>query len=126
MGQPIRILVVDDHPAVRDVLCKLLQRIPRIEVVGCARDGREAVDLALLHEPDIVLMDIQMPRMDGLEAAQQIKHHQPHIKVILTSAIPTYRAEALRAGADMFVPKEPSLSCLQAAVLGVGGHTSQA
>ncbi len=78
----IRVLLADDHEVVRNGLVRLLQMQPDIEVVGQASDGRQAVDLALEVRPDVVLMDVSMPRMNGVEAAQRIAAELPDVRII--------------------------------------------
>ncbi|MEA3232585.1 MAG: response regulator transcription factor, partial [Thermodesulfobacteriota bacterium] len=75
--ESISILVVDDHTIVRQGLARLLEEQPDLSVVGQATNGREAVDLARELKPDIVIMDIAMPRMNGIEAAKRIHKHLP-------------------------------------------------
>ena len=75
---PIRILLADDHTVMRNGLRLLLERQPNLKVVGEAADGREAVTLAAAEEPDVVVMDIAMPHLNGVEAARQIVANNPH------------------------------------------------
>jgi len=82
---PIRILVADDHEVMRMGLRNLLEAVPGWSVYAEARTGIEAVDLALLSSPDIIIMDITMPEMNGLEAAAKISLERPEIPVILFS-----------------------------------------
>jgi NarL family two-component system response regulator LiaR len=82
MGK-ITILVADDHPMLRDGITQLLQKEADFEVVGQAADGEEAVKLAVEKSPDIVLMDIEMPKIDGLEATKQIKASHPETSVLV-------------------------------------------
>ncbi|MGE0542602.1 MAG: response regulator [Dehalococcoidia bacterium] len=106
--ETIRIVVVDDHPVVRQGLRAALRVIPGLDVAGEAPDGREAVALVSSVQPDIVLMDLVMPVMDGVTATEAIKRADPHIRVI---ALTTFsEAElvlgALQAGADGFLLKD--------------------
>lgn len=82
----IRIIVADDHAIVRQGYCKLLEQEEDMEVVAQAGDGEEAVRLITELNPDIAIMDIAMPKMDGIEATKQIKAHCPNIKVLILSA----------------------------------------
>ena len=79
----IRVLIADDHAILRDGIRSLLARQDGITVVGEARNGREALEKALALDPDIVLMDLAMPEMDGLEAARRLKEDAPQIKVLI-------------------------------------------
>ena len=83
MTDPIRILLVDDHKPFRDGLRAMLQSAPDLELVGEASDGAEAVEKALHQQPDIILMDLQMPIMNGVDATRRIVHTSPHIGVIM-------------------------------------------
>lgn len=83
----------------------MLEFEPRILIVGEAADGTEAVQLVDRDQPDLVLMDIQMPLMDGLKATQKIKSSWPDVKVVLYSVYPGYQEEATHAGADYFMIK---------------------
>ena len=101
----IRIIVVDNRASNRRGLKAVLAFEPRITVVGEAADGKEAVQLISKDHPDLVLMDIQMPVMDGLKATEMIKSSWPGIKVVLYSVYPGYQQEASLAGADYFMIK---------------------
>lgn len=114
----IRILLVDNHPLVRRTIRTLLERSDGIEVVGEARDGAEAVEQAAILKPDVVVMDVKMPRMDGLQATKAIRAHRPETGVVLISM---YSATDLnesihKAGAAVFVPKAAILAELLPAV----------
>jgi len=104
----IPVLVADDHGLVRDALAAFLNGVRDLEVVGLARDGQEAIELALEHHPRVVVMDISMPKMDGVEATRQIMHLLPETRiVVLTGHADRERAEAaMRAGAVAYVLKD--------------------
>lgn len=104
---PLRILIADDHEIFRRGLRSLLESHPEWEVCGEAIDGQEAVDRVKELNPDIVVLDITMPRLNGLEAAQLIRSEAPHSKmVILSQHEPALmRQAALSAGASAYVTK---------------------
>jgi NarL family two-component system response regulator LiaR len=104
----IRILVADDHAIVRKGICALLATVPDIKVVGEARDGQEAIEQALSLEPDVVLMDLVMPGVDGLEATRCITARQPTVNVlVLTSFAGDDKVfPAIRAGALGYLLKD--------------------
>ncbi len=114
----IKVLVVDDMAQTRQSLQKLLLLEPNVDVVGLARTGKQAVQLAVQKEPDVVLMDINMPDMDGLEATRQIKEKLPLAQVIMLTVQddPVYMREALRSGARDFLIKPPGIDDLFAAI----------
>jgi YesN/AraC family two-component response regulator len=103
--QPIRVLIADDRHSSRNGLRALLVTQPGIEIVGEAADGQEAVQFIEQCQPDVVLMDIRMPVIDGLKATLIIKGRWPKVKVIVLSMYSSYQAEALTAGADVFLVK---------------------
>jgi DNA-binding NarL/FixJ family response regulator len=116
-GTPIRVLLADDHAVVREGLARLLGGEPDIEIVGQAADGQEAVELAARLLPDIVLMDMSMPRLNGVEATRAIRNENPDIRVIgLSMFEESDRAQALRdAGAVGYLTKSgPPRELLQA------------
>ena len=104
----IRVLLVDDHPMVRNGLRDWIGRVDGADVVGEAGDGHEAVRLARQLKPDIVVMDVVLPKLNGIEATRRIVSSLPATKVIAVSGyVDTCRVtEALRAGALAFMPKE--------------------
>lgn len=115
---PIRVLLVDDHPVVRRGIRAWLQRNPSIEVVGEAADGIEALDLCRTLHPDVVLTDLDMPRMDGLALTEAIRRELPDVKVLILSmhANTDYILRILQAGAQGYVSKEADPGMLVQAV----------
>lgn len=105
MKQPIRILIADDSKPSRNGLKALLNTEAEIELVGEAADGWEVVQLVEEYQPGVVLMDIRMPVMNGLEATQIIKDRWPHVRVIMLTLYTSYQGDALAAGADAFLLK---------------------
>jgi len=107
MGK-IRVLIVDDHPVVLEGLRTMLSTDRNIEVVGEACDGVEAVAMVEDKEPNVVLMDIRMPNMDGVQATRRIKHQFPATAVIVLSMYDTdaYVVDAVRAGASGYLLKD--------------------
>jgi DNA-binding NarL/FixJ family response regulator len=116
----IRVLLVDDQAMVREGFGALLSAQPDIVVVGGAADGEEAVGAARRHDPDVVLMDIRMPRLDGLSATRQMLDtppgaHRPRVLMLTTFDLDEYVFEALRAGASGFLLKDaPSAELVHA------------
>ena len=118
----IRVLVVDDHNLVRDGVIAVLQRSGDIEVVGSCTDGQQAVDRTETNLPDVILMDLSMPGLDGVEATRQIVARDPSARiVILTAGLPGRRVEQARAvGAVDCVFKDAETAELLAVVRRVG------
>jgi len=118
----VRILIADDHGIVRSGLRLLLERQPDMDVVAEAGDGVEAVEIALRERPDLCILDVQMPRMTGLQATREIKSHAPDVTVLMLSmhADERYLFEALKAGASGYVLKAEADQDLVAAVRAVG------
>jgi DNA-binding NarL/FixJ family response regulator len=108
--RPIRILVVDDHDTLRLSLVLLLQTYDEFEVVGEASDGEQAITLSDRLHPDVVLMDLLMPKMDGVVATEVIHQHEPDIVIlVLTSTVQhSLILDALQAGATTYVLKNTS------------------
>ena len=113
----VRVLITDDNRSARRGRIGLLARIPEIEVLCEAANGQEAIDLMALHQPDVVLMDAQMPEMDGLEATRRIKGTWPTVKIIVLTIHPQYRQRALAAGADAFLLKGDTAESLWHTIL---------
>src|SRR4051812_4543669 len=104
----IRILIADDHATVREGLVVLLNPRHHLEVVAEAADGLQAIDLYRQHQPDITLMDMRMPRMDGVTAIKAIVSEFPAARIILLTAFDGEEENARQAGAKGFVLKEAS------------------
>ncbi|MFC8277357.1 response regulator [Streptomyces sp. NPDC057271] len=119
---PIRVIIVDDQAMVRAGFAALLSAQADIDVVGEAPDGRQGVDVARATHPDVVLMDVRMPEMDGLAAAREILDppvgvvHRPKVLMLTTFDVDDYVYEALRAGASGFLLKDAPPADLIAAV----------
>jgi DNA-binding NarL/FixJ family response regulator len=115
-----RIVIADDHPLFRAALRQLLSEHfdDLVEVVGEASDGREAVEVCLSLRPEVVLMDVQMPNMNGIEAARQIKREAPTTMVLMLTAFesPDYLLEAIEAGASGYVLKYESAAQIADAI----------
>ncbi len=105
MAQPTRVLIVDDSAHARNGLRDLLATWPEIMVVGEAADGQEAVRQVVACQPDVVLMDLHMPVLNGVQATQLIKQQWPTVAVIVLTMYAMEQASALSAGADAFVIK---------------------
>ena len=114
----IRVLLADDHKLFRAGIRSLLQTLDDIEVVAEAGDGREALRLAAAHRPDVVLMDIMMPNLNGLDAAARIAHAYPHTRVIMLSmsADEDSVLKTLRAGAVGYLVKTADPAELELAI----------
>lgn len=120
VNQPIRVLLVDDHAVVRQGLKMFLSLDKEIVVIGEAQNGQEACDLTAALKPDIVLMDIIMPIMDGLTAIQKIKMSQPEVEIIaLTSILEDDKVfKAIHAGAMGYLMKDTKADALAKAIKG--------
>ncbi len=116
--KPIRVMLADDHALVRAGIRVLLQKLPDVQVVAEAENGAEALELVAKHHPQIVLMDITMPEMSGLEATARITQEYPDIRVIILSmhVDQEYVLGALRAGAKGYLLKGARQSELELAV----------
>ena len=117
----IRVLIADDHFVVRDGLSAMLESSDEFEVVGQAEDGREAIQLTQELQPDVVLLDIQMPKLDGIEATYRIRRKFPKTQVVILSTFDQdeYVYQSLQAGAKGYVLKDSGLDELLAVVRAV-------
>ena len=124
---PIRVLIVDDHGVVREGLRAYLELEPDIQVVGEARDGQDAVRRSQELTPDVVLMDLVMPNMDGVDATLRIKQQQPQTHVIvLTSFLDDDRVvPAIKAGATSYLLKDVAAADLARAIRGARAGQAQ-
>lgn len=118
----LTVLLADDHPLFRKGMRALLQSMPDIELVGEAQSGDEAVALALEQQPDLVLMDLQMPNGHGLTATRQISQASPHIRILVVTLFEDDESifAALRAGAHGYILKDAGEEEMVRAIRGVG------
>jgi DNA-binding NarL/FixJ family response regulator len=115
---PIRVLIADDQRVVREGLAMLLDLLPGVEVVGAAADGEQALTLAQRLRPDVILMDLRMPRCDGIEATRRLREHTDAIQVIALTTYADDRSvlDALRAGARGYLTKDAGADDIRAAL----------
>jgi DNA-binding NarL/FixJ family response regulator len=124
--KPIRILLADDHTLVRAGIRSLLQELPGVHVVAEAGDGQTALALIETHQPDIAMLDIAMPGLNGLEVASRVADDFPFVRVVILSmhATEEYVLRALRAGAVGYLLKDANTAELEMAIAAVmGGET---
>jgi DNA-binding NarL/FixJ family response regulator len=116
-----RVLIADDQTLFRAGLARLLNEDSRVEVVGQALDGNDAVKQALKLKPDVVLMDLKMPGIDGIEATRQITEADPSIKVLILTTFETDSnvIQALKAGASGYVLKDSSADAISSSIVAV-------
>jgi two-component system, NarL family, response regulator NreC len=124
MSERVRVLIADDHPLVRSGLRGLLERDGEFQVVAEAADGYEAIDLAVLHKPDVILLDVGMPRLSGPDAAQSISQKLPAARIVMLSmhSDEAYVLRALKAGARGYLlkasPEADVLTAIRAVAAG--------
>jgi DNA-binding NarL/FixJ family response regulator len=123
--EPVRVLVVDDHALFAEALMLTLGIDDRIQVVGSAASGTEGVSLAAALHPDVVLMDVHMPTMDGIEATRHVRRVSPRSRVVVVTAArsPELKARAMAAGAERFLTKDTPAVGLIDAILDVARAT---
>ncbi|MCX6928144.1 MAG: response regulator transcription factor [Verrucomicrobia bacterium] len=116
-----RVLLADDHTLVRAGIRALLEKLPGVEVAGEASDGREVIDLIKARQPDLILMDISMPGLNGLQALARITRDFPHVRVVILSMHPNdeYVLQALKSGASGYLLKRAATAELAAALKSV-------
>lgn len=104
----ITVLIVDDHPVFLQGLRRILEPEPDIQIIGSAKDGKEALETAADLEPDVILLDVNLPSMNGMQVARELKSDQPSIAIIMLSAYhdDNQVLHAIRAGASAFYPKD--------------------
>jgi DNA-binding NarL/FixJ family response regulator len=119
--QVVRVLIADDQTLFRSGLARLLEEDPRVQVIGQAADGAEVVKRAAALKPDVVLMDLKMPNVDGIEATRKIASEHPEIKVLVLTTFDadSYVLQALRAGASGYVLKDSQPSAIISSILAV-------
>ncbi len=115
---PFTIIIAEDHPAFRQILRRELQNIAGATIIAEAADGRQLIDLLQEITPDLVILDISMPHLGGLEAARIIKEGHRHVKVLFLTMHknPTYVAQARRLGAEGYILKEELDEALRLAI----------
>jgi DNA-binding NarL/FixJ family response regulator len=122
-AEPVRLVIVDDQALFAEALALLLDRDERIDVVATATHGAAAIDAALAQDADVVLMDVYLPGMDGVETTRRLRAVAPETRVIVFSAadLDDVTEHALAAGADAFLRKSADTDAVLRAVLDVAG-----
>jgi DNA-binding NarL/FixJ family response regulator len=107
-GEKITIVLVDDHPIVRQGVIPLLQAEPDLSVIGEASDGEQAVEMILKLSPDVAILNLHMPRGDGIQVIRRVRQSNSHVRFALLTASDDPRSieQAFRAGASAYVPKQ--------------------
>jgi DNA-binding NarL/FixJ family response regulator len=120
--EPLRVLIADDHPLFRHGIRALLETASDFEVAGEAKTGEEAMSLAASLQPDVILMDIQMPDVSGIEATRRILHTSPHIRILMVTMFEDDASvfTAMRAGARGYILKDAEKADLLRAIRAVG------
>lgn len=121
--QPVRVLLVDDHPLYRDGMRGLLESVEGMEVVGEATSGEEAIELSESLQPDVILMDIQMPGMNGIDATRRILQHSPDVAILMVTMFEDDDSvfAAMRAGARGYLLKDSRGEKVAVAIRAVAG-----
>ncbi|HEY9624928.1 MAG TPA: response regulator transcription factor [Crinalium sp.] len=123
---PLRVLIADDHELIRFSLKSAFQRHPQIDLLGMAENGQEAVDMVLKYRPDVIVIDLQMPVMDGLSASNQIKLVAPHTQIVAYSSVQDPQVEVMvqTAKIDAFCDKDTPIQDLIDTVLRLGQQSA--
>jgi PAS domain S-box-containing protein len=121
----VRVLIVDDHPMLRHGLRTFLEAEPNVEICGEAVDGVDAIEKAAQTKPDVIIMDVSMPRMNGLEATREIRRLHPEIEILILTQYESEEMarQAMKAGAKGYLVKSSVSDHLMAALENVAGHT---
>lgn len=114
---PLTVVVVDDDPTIRTLLARVFQADRRFTLVATAQDGQEGVEVVTAHLPDLVLLDVSMPRMDGIAAATRIHLECPGVQVVMCSSDRHRKHEAARAGAVLWIDKPINYARLSSQLL---------
>jgi two-component system NarL family response regulator len=124
---PLRVLLVDDDQAFVESMAASLRDVPDVEVVGFALDGLQAITRAAHAKPHVVVMDIDMPRLDGIQATHIILSDDPACRIVAVSGLPERKLQALEAGANAFYAKDGDfLAALQAELIASGNRSAAA
>jgi len=124
-GFMIRILIADDSPHILDSLSTLVAAQPDFELVGTATDGLEAVEKAHRLMPHVVIMDAQMPHLDGVEATRRIKQECPEVKILFFSVFMEYLEASIAAGSDSYLTKDCEVEELFAEIRRIASDTRE-
>lgn len=121
----IKVLIADDHKLVREGVESMLAEVPDVEIIGMAVSGEDAINLARSGQPDVVLMDITMPGMNGIEASRWIKENDDQVRVIIVTmeVSKDYVSAAIKSGVDGYLPKDIGKNILLEAIRSV--HTGE-
>jgi len=116
--QPLRVLIVDDDDVFAGSLATILSADPRLQVVDRAANGAQGLTLALDEQPDVVVLDVNMPILDGFAVGRLIRMQLPDVRIVIVSASPEHEhiAEARRAGADLYLRKDCGFDVLEEAL----------
>jgi DNA-binding NarL/FixJ family response regulator len=117
--QPISILIADDDAMIRQCLRRVVECDPQYQIRWEAANGLQALFIARQQQPEVVILDAQMPRMDGIEVTRCLRQRNHNMRILVMSAFEDQRAQALAAGADEFVTKDSGCDAIRAAIMRV-------